>query len=170
MQVPAICHLRAVHHVRRSPQPTAIPEGKQGLQNTVVPPACNALRQALLLHPDLLSFASFAAPKLCSPTSTYCKAEEPSSNNPPVEHRKSSCKSDKAAGLQVVYGCANDRFGGCGSILSIHQTGCGGCGGWVHAAHIIACCCASMCNVHSMEEIAGLLRLQHTSWTGSSGG
>ncbi|CAL5221138.1 g3275 [Coccomyxa viridis] len=30
---------------------------------------------------------------------------------------------------KVVYGCANDRFGGCGSILSIHQSGCGGCGG-----------------------------------------
>lgn len=33
--------------------------------------------------------------------------------------------------VQVVYGCANDRFGGCGSILSIHQSGCGGCGGCV---------------------------------------
>ena len=31
--------------------------------------------------------------------------------------------------LQVVYGCRNDRFGGCGSILSIHENGCGGCGG-----------------------------------------
>ncbi|CAK0782075.1 hypothetical protein CVIRNUC_005547 [Coccomyxa viridis] len=30
---------------------------------------------------------------------------------------------------EVVFGCANDRFGGCGSILSIHKTGCGGCGG-----------------------------------------
>ncbi|EIE26984.1 catalytic/ hydrolase/ zinc ion binding protein [Coccomyxa subellipsoidea C-169] len=30
---------------------------------------------------------------------------------------------------QVVYGCRNDRFGGCGSILSIHENGCGGCGG-----------------------------------------
>ncbi|BDA43019.1 tRNA-specific adenosine deaminase 2 [Coccomyxa sp. Obi] len=30
---------------------------------------------------------------------------------------------------EVVYGCRNDRFGGCGSILSIHEAGCGGCGG-----------------------------------------
>ena len=30
--------------------------------------------------------------------------------------------------LQVVYGCGNDRFGGCGSILHIHETGCGACG------------------------------------------
>ena len=33
--------------------------------------------------------------------------------------------------MQVVYGCANDRFGGCGSILRIHEEGCGGCGGCV---------------------------------------
>ena len=114
------------------------------------------------LHPLL-------RPCFCSPTPSIAKQKSHQATPPPVEHRESSCKSDKAAGLQVVYGCANDRFGGCGSILSIHQTGCGGCGGWVHAAHIISCCCASMCNVHSIEEIAGLLRLQHTSWTGSSG-
>ncbi|KAL2635659.1 hypothetical protein R1flu_007138 [Riccia fluitans] len=29
---------------------------------------------------------------------------------------------------KVYYGCANDRFGGCGSILAIHVDGCGGCG------------------------------------------
>ncbi|PRW44853.1 tRNA-specific adenosine deaminase 2 [Chlorella sorokiniana] len=29
----------------------------------------------------------------------------------------------------VTYGCPNDKFGGNGSILSVHQTGCGGCGG-----------------------------------------
>ena len=29
----------------------------------------------------------------------------------------------------VVYGCANDKFGGNGSILSIHKGGRGGCGG-----------------------------------------
>lgn len=27
----------------------------------------------------------------------------------------------------VYYGCSNDRFGGCGSILSISQDGCGRC-------------------------------------------
>ena len=30
---------------------------------------------------------------------------------------------------RVFYGCRNDRFGGCGSILPVHQWGCGGCGG-----------------------------------------
>jgi tRNA(Arg) A34 adenosine deaminase TadA len=30
---------------------------------------------------------------------------------------------------QVYYGCCNDKFGGCGSILSIHQSGCGACDG-----------------------------------------
>jgi tRNA-specific adenosine deaminase 2 len=29
----------------------------------------------------------------------------------------------------VTYGCANDKFGGNGSILSVHQTGCGSCSG-----------------------------------------
>jgi tRNA-specific adenosine deaminase 2 len=29
----------------------------------------------------------------------------------------------------VTYGCANDKFGGNGSILSVHTTGCGSCGG-----------------------------------------
>ncbi|KAL0033796.1 hypothetical protein WJX77_005392 [Trebouxia sp. C0004] len=28
----------------------------------------------------------------------------------------------------VYYGCQNDRFGGCGSILSLHEKGCGTCG------------------------------------------
>ncbi len=28
---------------------------------------------------------------------------------------------------RVYYGCSNDRFGGCGSILPIHQAGCGPC-------------------------------------------
>ena len=32
-------------------------------------------------------------------------------------------------GFKAVYfGCKNDRFGGCGSILSIHERGCGSCG------------------------------------------
>ena len=31
---------------------------------------------------------------------------------------------------RVVYGCANDRFGGCGSILDVHRTGCGHCAGY----------------------------------------
>lgn len=32
----------------------------------------------------------------------------------------------------VVFGCPNDKFGGNGSILSVHTSGCGGCGdaGW----------------------------------------
>ena len=29
---------------------------------------------------------------------------------------------------RVVYGCANDKFGGCGSVLALHQAGCGPCG------------------------------------------
>ncbi|KXZ55967.1 hypothetical protein GPECTOR_2g1519 [Gonium pectorale] len=29
----------------------------------------------------------------------------------------------------VVYGCRNDRFGGCGSILPVNQEGCGPCSG-----------------------------------------
>jgi tRNA(Arg) A34 adenosine deaminase TadA len=29
---------------------------------------------------------------------------------------------------RVFFGCGNDRFGGCGSIMSVHQDGCGGCG------------------------------------------
>lgn len=28
---------------------------------------------------------------------------------------------------QVFYGCKNDRFGGCGSIMSLHEQGCGTC-------------------------------------------
>ncbi|KAL6770398.1 CDD2 [Auxenochlorella protothecoides x Auxenochlorella symbiontica] len=28
----------------------------------------------------------------------------------------------------VVFGCPNDKFGGNGSILSVHTSGCGGCG------------------------------------------
>ncbi|GLC73659.1 hypothetical protein PLESTF_001405500 [Pleodorina starrii] len=28
---------------------------------------------------------------------------------------------------QVFYGCGNDRFGGCGSILPVNQEGCGPC-------------------------------------------
>ena len=27
----------------------------------------------------------------------------------------------------VVYGAANDRFGGCGSIVNVHERGCGHC-------------------------------------------
>lgn len=27
------------------------------------------------------------------------------------------------------YGCPNDKFGGCGSVLQVHARGCGGCGG-----------------------------------------
>ncbi|BBN14773.1 tRNA-specific adenosine deaminase 2 [Marchantia polymorpha subsp. ruderalis] len=29
---------------------------------------------------------------------------------------------------KVYYGCGNDRFGGCGSILPLDTDGCGGCG------------------------------------------
>lgn len=28
---------------------------------------------------------------------------------------------------EVIFGCPNDKFGGNGSILSVHETGCGGC-------------------------------------------
>ncbi|PNW74793.1 hypothetical protein CHLRE_12g509600v5 [Chlamydomonas reinhardtii] len=30
---------------------------------------------------------------------------------------------------QVYYGCGNDRFGGCGSILPVNGEGCGACSG-----------------------------------------
>jgi tRNA-specific adenosine deaminase 2 len=29
---------------------------------------------------------------------------------------------------KVYYGCTNDRFGGCGSVLSLHSDGCAPCG------------------------------------------
>jgi tRNA(Arg) A34 adenosine deaminase TadA len=29
----------------------------------------------------------------------------------------------------VIYGCANDKFGGNGSIVNVHETGCGSCSG-----------------------------------------
>jgi tRNA-specific adenosine deaminase 2 len=28
---------------------------------------------------------------------------------------------------EVFFGAGNGKFGGCGSILSVHQTGCGSC-------------------------------------------
>jgi tRNA-specific adenosine deaminase 2 len=28
---------------------------------------------------------------------------------------------------QVYFGCANDKFGGCGSVQSVHDEGCGTC-------------------------------------------
>jgi len=28
----------------------------------------------------------------------------------------------------VIYGCPNDKFGGNGSIIPVHELGCGGCG------------------------------------------
>jgi len=30
---------------------------------------------------------------------------------------------------RVVYGCANDKFGGNGTVLGVHESGCGGCDG-----------------------------------------
>lgn len=30
---------------------------------------------------------------------------------------------------QVVYGAGNDKFGGCGSIMQVHEHGCGCCSG-----------------------------------------
>ncbi len=33
---------------------------------------------------------------------------------------------------RVVYGCANDRFGGCGSVLNVHETGVLPCGAAEH--------------------------------------
>ena len=32
---------------------------------------------------------------------------------------------------RVIYGCPNDKFGGCGSVLDIHVKGCGSCSGYV---------------------------------------
>lgn len=32
----------------------------------------------------------------------------------------------------VIYGCPNDKFGGNGSILSIHETSCGSCATETH--------------------------------------
>jgi tRNA(Arg) A34 adenosine deaminase TadA len=48
----------------------------------------------------------------------------------------------------VVYGCGNDKFGGAGSILDVHQMGAGLCNGWVArragcrwaAGHHLDCC------------------------------
>jgi tRNA-specific adenosine deaminase 2 len=42
---------------------------------------------------------------------------------------------------RVVYGCANDRFGGCGSVLDVHAQGVAPCGGCV----LLGCGCASAC-------------------------
>lgn len=45
---------------------------------------------------------------------------------------------------RVYFGCANDKFGGCGSILRVNEEGCGGCTGdsgaathlgWHYPAH-----------------------------------
>ena len=30
---------------------------------------------------------------------------------------------------KVFFGASNDKFGGCGSIMSVHKTGCGCCSG-----------------------------------------
>ena len=30
---------------------------------------------------------------------------------------------------RTVFGCNNDKFGGCGTVLSVHMEGCGGCAG-----------------------------------------
>lgn len=53
----------------------------------------------------------------------------------------------------VYYGCKNDRFGGCGSILSLHLRGCGTCGRYVLGtpachAHTLNTS-LSMCVVHT---------------------
>ena len=32
----------------------------------------------------------------------------------------------------VRFGCANDRFGGCGSVVSVQDGDCGTCGGCAH--------------------------------------
>lgn len=37
----------------------------------------------------------------------------------------------------VYYGCQNDRFGGCGSIMSVHEHGCGCCSRY----DIVGCHC-----------------------------
>ncbi len=38
----------------------------------------------------------------------------------------------------VYYGCQNDRFGGCGSILSLHEKGCGTCGRYLQANPLLS--------------------------------
>ena len=51
----------------------------------------------------------------------------------------------------VYYGCQNDRFGGCGSILSLHEKGCGTCGRYLQAntlfspsIHPLICICENL--------------------------
>lgn len=39
----------------------------------------------------------------------------------------------------VVYGCPNDKFGGNGSVLSIHRMGCGTCGGYQNRSSGSSC-------------------------------
>lgn len=38
----------------------------------------------------------------------------------------------------VVYGCPNDKFGGNGSIIEVHELGCGRCGGATNEAAAVA--------------------------------
>ena len=47
----------------------------------------------------------------------------------PSPDNRQGCAMKHTFMVQVTYGCANERFGGCGSILAIHEAGCGGCGG-----------------------------------------
>eukprot|EP00250_Pteridium_aquilinum_P013804 c21584_g1_i1 orf=537-1127(-) len=48
---------------------------------------------------------------------------------------------------KVFYGCGNDRFGGCGSVLAIHSDGCGPCGGSLPADY----------KIQSIQCVGGLL-------------
>jgi tRNA-specific adenosine deaminase 2 len=46
---------------------------------------------------------------------------------------------------RVVYGCANDRFGGCGSVLDVHAQGVAPCGGCVLLGYACASACVRAC-------------------------
>ena len=143
VQVPIVCDLRALHHVRRSTQPAAIPGGRQfEIYNCPSCLPCSVADPASLPI-NIVHYTLCCTPCSCSPSSNCCKTEGS------LKARAISiilCLAKNPAdvmadSLQVVYGCANDRFGGCSSILSIHQTGCGGCGGCARAAHL-SCCSA----------------------------
>jgi tRNA(Arg) A34 adenosine deaminase TadA len=55
---------------------------------------------------------------------------------------------------RVVFGCANDRFGGCGSVLAVHAQGAAPCGGCVALLlhHHAAPACAVQRAAHTHAE------------------
>ena len=54
---------------------------------------------------------------------------------------------------RVTFGCGNDKFGGNGSILPIHETGCGGCG---RCAHLLAATAAQYVIVDAATAPTGM--------------